>query len=97
MNDKSTFLSLQIISFLGILIYPLVLFANLMALLGRNDDLQLFPAIAGFCFVVFSSLYPVTFLYSLSKRKQQNINFAVLPLGHIGISILLFVLWTFTF
>ncbi len=85
---------LYIVSFFPLPIYPLILLANMMSLGGQkseNDPLGL--TIAVYSFLIFSALYPITFIYSLKNRKKNNLFITSLPLFHIIISVILCAIW----
>jgi hypothetical protein len=83
-----------IISLIPLGIYPIILLANFMSLLGhRSGNEPLSLKFAAYSFLIFSTLYPVTLIYSKTKNKQKIIIISALPLIHLFISILLFIIW----
>jgi hypothetical protein len=84
----------KIISFIPLILYPLIFLANLMSLIGnRSGKESIYLLISTYAFLIFSTLYPLTLIYSLKYNKNKTYLIAVLPLIHIAISAILFLLW----
>ena len=67
-KNKNILKSLFIISFIPLAIYPFILLANIMSLGGQSSGNEnLSQVIAAYSFLIFSTLYPVTFIYSLTN------------------------------
>ena len=85
---------LKIASFFPLLIYPFIVLANLMSFVGHRSGNE--PAsliLYSFSFLIFSTLYPVTLIYSLKYNKKNTVIIALLPIIHVIISICLCCLW----
>lgn len=67
MNTKKLIVILTYIIFaLPLLIYPLVILANLMALAGESSDQESgFLLTVFYCFITATTLYPITYIFSL--------------------------------
>ncbi|MCL9807060.1 hypothetical protein NAT51_16110 [Flavobacterium amniphilum] len=85
---------LKITSCIPLLPYPIVLLANLMSLMGhRSGDESDALIINTYAFLIVSTLYPATMIYSLVCNKKQRIIIAILPLVHLVASIYLGIKW----
>ncbi|GEM_PF-2081319 len=85
---------LNFIASILLLIYPFVLMANIMTLGGnRSDDTPFIILVVSYGFIVFSTLYPVTWYIGVKKNKRKKLSIAVLPFIHILICGTLFLLW----
>ena len=93
-NREQIIKILKIISFFPLVIYPFILLANLMSLFGhRSGNESLYLILTCYSFLIFSSLYPLTLIYSLKKNYRKRITIAVLPMIHLIISVMLCVAW----
>lgn len=86
---------LKIISFIPLIIYPFVLLANIMSFSGeQSGDKSLSKLVAMYAFVILSTLYPATVIFSLVANKSQKIIIALLPFLHLLIIALVLFLWS---
>ena len=93
-ESKLIHIILFIISVIPFGIYPFILLANVMSLAGHRTGNELFlDLLLPYSFLIFSTLYPLTFLYSWINRKRKNLIISLLPIFHVVISIILFFLW----
>lgn len=84
---------LFVISIIPLLFYPIILLANIMSLAGYRTGNEPFLAIfLTYFFLFFSSLYPLTFLYSLLMIKKKNLIISFLPIFHVVIIFILYFL-----
>lgn len=86
---------LFIIGSLPLFIYPLVLIANIMSIAGESSgDTPIILSIVFFSFIFFSTIYPLTYILGLILFiiKQRYI-FAILPLLHLLITLMLYIAW----
>ena len=85
---------LKIISFIPLPLYPFVVLANVMSLASnRSSNATSYLILSTYTFLIFSTLYPIPFLYSLLFNKNRKISIGLLPLIHLAISVLLLLNW----
>ena len=87
---------LKIVSLIPLIIYPFIVFANLMSLAGHRTGNESFSLIlSSYAFLIFSLMYPLTLTltYSLIFNRDKKIFIAFLPIIHLIISVLLYILW----
>jgi hypothetical protein len=85
---------LFIISIIPFGIYPFLLLANVMSLAGHKSGNESFlEMLLPYSFLIFSTLYPLTFFYSWINWRKKKISISLLPIFHIIISLILFFLW----
>lgn len=85
---------LNVISFIPLIIYPILLLANLMSFFGhRSGNESIFLIVSSYSFLIFSSMYPFTLIYSIKNNKSKRIIIALLPILHVIVSILLCFVW----
>lgn len=93
-ESKFTHRILFVLSIIPFGIYPFVLLANVMSLAGhRSGNESFLDMLLPYSFLIFSTLYPLTFLYTWMNRKKKDLIISLLPMFHIIISIILFFLW----
>ncbi|MBK8545927.1 MAG: hypothetical protein IPL63_00575 [Saprospiraceae bacterium] len=90
------FTLLLITSILLMMVYPFILFGNIMsfAAAGNNTEHD-FCNLAFISFAIFSTLYPVTFIVSLLFRKRKILIISTLPILHVFITVLLGIIWMY--
>ena len=85
---------LKVISLIPLIIYPIILLANLMSLVGhRSRDESVILILSSYAFLIFSTLYPLTLLYSLIYNREKKIFIAFLPIFHLTLSVILCFVW----
>ncbi len=93
-ESKFSYIVLWVLSCIPFGIYPFLLLTNMMSLAGHSSGNESFlDMLLPYSFLIFSTLYPLTFLYSWTKRKKKNLIISLLPIFHIIISLILFFLW----
>lgn len=92
--SKLTRRILFVLSIIPFGIYPFLLLVNMMSLAGHKTGNESFlDLFFPYSFLIFSTLYPFTFLYTWINRKKENLIIHLLPIIHIIISVILFFLW----
>ena len=77
-----------------LLLYPAVLLAGLMALASPDGrSIRSMEAAIGFSFIMCSLCYPVTVVACLLFNRRRSLRRASLPLWHLGLCVVLGVLW----
>lgn len=91
--------ALFILSGLPLIFYPAVLMASVMSLAGNvAGDEPLMLMVVVYSFLILSLLYPLAYIGSLlgfflSKDTGRKTLFIRIPYAHLGLCILLLVLW----
>jgi hypothetical protein len=79
---------------LPLVIYPAVLLADLMAIASPGGlNLRRFEDLVSAGFVLGSLFYPVTVFICLGFKKRRSLRIAAIPLWHLGLVLLLGVVW----
>lgn len=93
-KNKIMVCGLKIVSIIPLIIYPFILFVNIMSLAGHRTGNETFSLIlSSYAFLIFSLMYPLTLTYSLIFNRDKKIFIAFLPIIHLIISVLLYILW----
>lgn len=93
-------LILLILSTLVLFLYPFLLIANIMGIAaGFNLSEASLLNITALLFMYFSSAYPLALSigwikWAIDKKKEKTYA-ALIPLGHLVLSILLLLFWMF--
>ncbi|WP_138495862.1 hypothetical protein [Paenibacillus pinistramenti] len=96
MSKKAVNVILFILSGLPLLAYPLVLIANLMQVAGDAAGADFYKLIVVYLFVFLSTTYILTYLISLIvhlvRRNKQRLT-SVIPVVHLALTVIVFLLW----
>lgn len=85
---------LKIITAIPLVFYPMVLMANVMSLAGHKSGKEsTILKVTSYSFLISTTLYPLTFLYSLYYNTHNSYFIGILPIIHIVICIILMKLW----
>jgi hypothetical protein len=85
---------LRIISFIPLVVYPFILLANVMSLAAyKSGEESIFLLIVSKTFLILSTLYPITLVYSLRSKSKNDDFLALLPIIHIVICLFFMGLW----
>ena len=100
MNYKKTLVFLTFILFgLPLLIYPMVILANIMALAAESSgELGPFLNAIIISFVTATSLYPLTYIFSLifyniKGKLHKKLWVLLSPAFHLMLTMILFLIW----
>jgi hypothetical protein len=88
-----------IIGAVPLLVYPFVIIANIMQLAaGPSGEENILLIVIVKLFIVCTSTYLLTYLICLVsyiRKKSRRLLFSLIPLIHLAIAWLLFILWEF--
>jgi hypothetical protein len=77
-----------------LLLYPAVLLAGLMAIAAPDaGSIRSLEAAIGFSFIMSSLSYPLTVIICLVFNRRRSLRRASIPLWHLGLCVVLGVLW----
>ena len=93
MKNKKTLI--YILLGLPLIIYPFILLANVMSAAGFPSKTSEFKLLVVNGFLWTSSFYPISYILSLLPFIRRRKYGFLLPLIHIIIVIVFFILWTY--
>ena len=87
-----------VILFIPLLIYPFIIFANIMSFAGhKSPNTPISTLTILYSFMIITTLYPISYFLSLivyiNKKKPALI---FIPFIHLLLSIIFFILWSNT-
>lgn len=80
---------------LPLLIYPFILFANFMSVLGSSGGVSDLKLLVVKGFLWFSSFYPITYILSLFPFIRKLKYGFLIPLTHLITVIIFLILWKY--